>query len=356
MNLPASLTPLQQVVEALAEACRPLATLRMPVEEAGGAILAEPLLACGPIPARPYAIRAGYAVAATDLVGVSAYSPLALPALPPWVEAGGPLPDGADAVVPRDAVVTGGRFAEIVVSVTPGEGARRTGEDAPMGALLRPAGLPLRAGDVALARETGTTHVTVRRAMIALAGVRSPGFADILRRAGAAGFALETSSDLSADWLKDSGADIGVLLTQGQRLADDVAARGGSVVARGLAMRPGEDVEVALLGGKPLVALSPRVDVQFAAACALLCPILNRLAGHEPATLRLRGPLLRKLASSIGLTEIALVRQHGADLEPLAVGHLSLPALSAAQGWLAIPPESEGWREGETVEAFALTA
>jgi len=355
MNRPASLTPLQQVVEALAEACRPLPALRMPVEEAGGAILAEPLLACSPIPGRPHAIRAGYAVAAVDLVGVSAYSPLALLAPPPFVDAGEPLPDGADAVIPRDAVVTGGRFAEIVVSVTPGEGARRIGEDAPAGALLRPAGLPLRTGDMVLALETGTMHVRVRRAKIALAGVQSPGFADILRRAGAAGFALETSSGRSADWLQDSGADIGVLLTQGQRPADDVAARGVSVIARGLAMRPGEDVEVALLGGKPLVALSPRVDVQFAAVCTLLCPILNRLAGHEPAPLRLRGLLLRKLASSVGLTEIALVRQQGADLEPLAVGHLSLPALSAAQGWLAIPPESEGWREGETIEAFALT-
>jgi molybdopterin molybdotransferase len=41
----------------------------------------------------------------------------------------------------------------------------------------------------------------------------------------------------------------------------------------------------------------------------------------------------------------------GADgVEPLASGYLSLQALARADGWILVPPESEGFAAGSMVE------
>jgi molybdopterin biosynthesis enzyme len=81
--------------------------------------------------------------------------------------------------------------------------------------------------------------------------------------------------------------------------------------------------------------------------------MLARLGGggEEPA---FTAKLARKIASNLGFVEIAVVRRCGDAVEPLASGRLPLSALAQADGWLAIPADSEGFPAGALVEVRPL--
>jgi hypothetical protein len=64
--------------------------------------------------------------------------------------------------------------------------------------------------------------------------------------------------------------------------------------------------------------------------------------------------LARKIASGIGVTEIALLKQIEDAWMPLASGYLSLDAIAGADGWLAISADSEGFAAGTPVDAYIL--
>ena len=63
---------------------------------------------------------------------------------------------------------------------------------------------------------------------------------------------------------------------------------------------------------------------------------------------------MRKIVSGLGMTEIALFRRKPEGLLPLGCGDLTLSAIAAADHWLAVPAESEGFAAGELVDAFRL--
>jgi molybdopterin biosynthesis enzyme len=64
--------------------------------------------------------------------------------------------------------------------------------------------------------------------------------------------------------------------------------------------------------------------------------------------------LARKVASSLGLAEVIPVRRVAQGVEPLASGYLSLAALAQADGWILVPPESEGYPAGARVTVRPL--
>jgi molybdopterin biosynthesis enzyme len=103
-----------------------------------------------------------------------------------------------------------------------------------------------------------------------------------------------------------------------------------------------------------VIVLPPRLDTVLAVTLCLVEPFADRLSGREARAVWRRGPLTRKLSSSIGLTELALVRETMGGLEPLGAGSLTLGALANADGFLVIAPESEGFQAGDVVEARGL--
>jgi molybdopterin molybdotransferase len=60
------------------------------------------------------------------------------------------------------------------------------------------------------------------------------------------------------------------------------------------------------------------------------------------------------VASSLGLAEVIPVRCSGGQVEPLASGYLSLAAIANADGWILVPPDSEGYPAGATVTVRPL--
>jgi len=65
----------------------------------------------------------------------------------------------------------------------------------------------------------------------------------------------------------------------------------------------------------------------------------------------LRLPLAGRLVSQIGRTDFARVVVRGGAVEPLAIGGASvLSSVTRADGFVIIPPGSEGYAEGAEVE------
>ncbi|MFC7689828.1 hypothetical protein ACFQY5_09575 [Paeniroseomonas aquatica] len=117
MSTPPRLVPVAEALAVVLGLLSVVAPRRLPLAEAIGRVLAEPLRAMGPVPPQAMALREGWAVAAARTEGAGPYAPVPLPGLA-WVLAGAALPPGTDAVLPPFA-----RDGDLVLEpVGPGEG------------------------------------------------------------------------------------------------------------------------------------------------------------------------------------------------------------------------------------------
>jgi molybdopterin biosynthesis enzyme len=343
--------PLARALAELTEGLAPVPARRLPVADALGAVLASALLVPSPIPSAAVALRRGYAVSSAETLGAGPYSPLPLLAVPLLVEAGQILPPGTDAVLPEDAITRMADRAEAQDSAAPGAWARRVGEDAPQDAVLRKAGEQVRAVDLALARAANLSTCQIRGPRMLLVGA-GPESAAALELLGA--LARSAGAEVRIDRkIGDAEADLVCAVGNGS-LLDALAGQGARVLAQRLALRPGEDGAALRLGGIPILLVPERLADALGLWLGLALPILRHLSAATPA-LRREGRLGRKLSSTIGVSELALLRRTGDGFEPLATGDLPFAAISAADAWLMIPPESEGFAAGEVVHAEHLS-
>jgi molybdopterin biosynthesis enzyme len=130
-------------------------------------------------------------------------------------------------------------------------------------------------------------------------------------------------------------------------------AERGEVIAHGLALQPGRTAAVGRIGRTPAVVVPGAPDQALAVWWTLALPVLDRLSGRQqraPMSL----PLARKIASSVGIAEIALLARHEGGWMPLAVGELALTTIARADAWLVVPGGSEGFAAGTPVDAYML--
>src|SRR5262249_46558243 len=123
-------------------------------------------------------------------------------------------------------------------------------------------------------------------------------------------------------------------------------ARLGRVEVHGIALAPGETAAFGFVGSRPVLLLPGRLDAALAVWLVAGRHLLARLTGSvepEPVT---RAKLARKVSSSLGLAEVIPVRLHDGGAEPIASGYVPLSALAQADGWILVPPESEGFPPG----------
>ncbi len=366
-RLPASLTPLDTVLAALLARVEPVAPVALPLAQALGGVAADtpPLHAHPP---RDVAAGDGWALRARDLFGASSYSPLPLKTSPVWVDAGDPMPEGCDCVIDADSVDQTGPVVQALAEATPGRGVRRTGGDIAEASVGIGGGRRVRPLDLLIARAAGLGKLNVRRPRLRLVNIPATSgealtarlIAENARAAGADVVGAEaTGRDAAsiAGALEPGACDL--LLTiggsgVGRRDAVIAAlARCGEVVAHGIALQPGRTAAVARIGNIPVIALPGAPDQALAAWWTLALPVLDRLSGlgpRQPVSL----PLQRKIASSVGITEVALLERIEGRWMPLAVGDMSLDAIARADAWLAVSGEAEGFAAGTPVDAYML--
>jgi molybdopterin molybdotransferase len=169
---------MRSVDEHLAEVLalvKPLASLEVGLLDAHGCVLAEDVVATGPLPGFDNSSMDGYAVRAADLLTVPAVLPVvgdvaAGPASPLRVQpglcvrimTGALMPVGADAVVPVEW--TDGGIAQVRVDRRPDVGAfvRRAGEDVQAGEVVLQSGSYLGSAQIGLAAAIGRSRLLVR--------------------------------------------------------------------------------------------------------------------------------------------------------------------------------------------------
>ena len=354
----ARLTPLAEVLAKLELGVRPVAPRAIDVAAAAGRTLAGDAV----VPARPSAAIAlvdGWAVSAEETLGAGGYAPATLAHMPQRIESGQAMPPGTDSVAPFDAVQLSGGRAEALASVNAGEGVLAAGGDCDAAVPLRGAGERLRLTDLAVFAAAGLARVTVREPRLHILPARGSAMVnaaarlvaeDIERRGGIA--RLETGRDLGLAFASENADGIVVIGGTGSGRNDtsvQTLAREGELVVHGIALTPGETAAFGFVGPRPALLLPGRLDAALAVWLTVGRRLLARLCGGDDGEPAAIATLARKVASPVGLAEFVPVRRNGDAAEPLAGKYLPLSALSRADGWLLVPPDSEGYPEGAEV-------
>jgi molybdopterin molybdotransferase len=352
------LTPLAAVRTLIAS--RVEATKPGPIDRAFGlgTTLASDVIA-SERPARAIALHDGFAVAAASVADASSYTPVPLTVTAARIDVGGALPNGTDAVLPLDAVVLRGTSAEAIASVAPGDHVLAAGGDATAAAPLRRAGERVRAIDLAALAAADIATLTVRAPRICVA--RGSGFASppieaaltLLKTMAAAAGADALGSDTLDRALADDRIDAVIAIGgtgSGRRdAAVSDLARVGEVEVHGIAVAPGETAAFGFVGRRPVLLIPGRVDAVLSVWLLVGRYLVAKLAGGRVEDLPTMLPLKRKVASTIGLTELIPVRCADGMAEPLASGYLSFTALARSDGWIVVPADSEGFAPGAPV-------
>ena len=372
-------------------------TETVPLADADGRVLAEPVDAPAPVPGYDRAAMDGYAVRAEDTFGASDRSPNVLRTADPddgpvgrgeaaRVHTGSALPDGANAVVMIEQVETVGDEVETFDAVADGENVGPAGEDVAEGQRLYEAGETLRPSDLGLCKSVGLDELVVYdRPTVAVI----PTGEELVQADPAPGEVIETNGltvsrlverwggtpryravvtddedALAAAIERDLDADV-VVTTGGSSVGErdllpEVVDDLGEVLVHGVALKPGHPVCLGRVGDTPVVSLPGYPVACIVNAAQFLRPTQKRVGGTSaahPPTRRAR--LDRKVASEPGtrtFARVKLSRDDAADDPPFvatptrASGSGVLSSVALADGWVVVPEPREGLDAGDVVD------
>ncbi|GAA0258071.1 molybdopterin-binding protein [Cryptosporangium japonicum] len=361
---------------------QPLRPLPMALLESLGVLLAEDVVAPGPVPAYDVAAVDGYAVRAHDTLGdaqwsgdpsthhgdvrlavigdltAASWEPATVSAGASYtVTVGTPLPVGADAVVPGE--VTDGGLARVRIGriPQPGDGIRRRGSTVAAGAVLAPARSRVTAATIALLASAGVESVLVSpppRVLVAATGDElvdssRPGFSGSVP-----GRVVDVDSLGVAAAAREAGAHahrVGIVPDEDEalrRLVEDHAHRADLLVTTGGTGAGHTDVLRRLFGLDDVVhfetlPLEPSLVVGYGRVGPSRMPVLclpgdpaGALLGFE---LVLR-PVLRRLAGASSLFRPAMLAELASPIRSMPGVREFRPARvvrSAEGAYLASP-------------------
>jgi len=387
------------VLRLLDERVKSLTTEMLTVPEAGGRVLAAEVQADVAVPGFNRAAMDGYAVIAAETFGAAQYNPLTLqivgdsrPGRPfdgalstgqaVRIMTGAPVPPGADAVLPVELTREDSGVLHISEPISPGRHIGRRGEDIEPGCTVLTAGRVLRPQDLGLLASLGVGAVSVvsrPRIDILITGdellpvgskpdgcrivdSNSVMLAALVRRDGGeprVAPLLPDRREVIRDTLLRSTADV-LLISGGSSVgvedhAPGLVAELGELPIHGVALRPASPSGIGFIGGRP-VFLLPGNPVSCLCAYDLFAGrAIRRLGGRSPELPYVREQLrlATKVASAVGRVDYVRVHIHNVHAEPIAVSGASLlSTTTAADGFVLVPRDSEGYPPGEMVTVF----
>jgi molybdopterin molybdotransferase len=354
------------VLACMAKLVEPVVPRQLQLAVALGATLAEDVVVATERPAAPLALIDGWAVRAEATTDAGAYTPAALAEAQP-IDAGEPMPPGSDAVVPTDGVAVRAGVAEALAPVAPGDGVLQQGADAGQREVLRRAGERLRAIDIAAMRALGIGSARFRRPRLLIGRART--HRDPIADAIVAWLNQAIAADGGEPLTAVAGANMPALLSGANADGfvivggtgtgrDDHAvttlARIGKVEVHGVALSPGETTAFGITNSRPTLLLSGRLDAAIAAWLLVGRGMLARLRGGSDEEHGSTARLARKVASTVGITELVLVRRTEDGVVPLAAKYLPITSFGHADGWILVPEASEGYPAGAAVTVRPL--
>jgi molybdopterin molybdotransferase len=403
----AGLIPLAEYLGDVLRRLRPLPPLDLDLTQAYGNVLAQDVVAAGPLPAFDHAAVDGYAARFEDIAAASPRRPTRLNvigdlAAASWrpvrltpgtcfcVAAGAALPAGADVIVPPGLTDQGMAAVEIQQIPKKGYGIRRAGEELPAGVLLATAGTFVSPALVAVLAATGVGHVTVRpspRVMVLSTGdelvdagrTSQPGqVVDVNSHALTAAAAGAGAHAYRVGICDDEPEGLRGLLEDQALRADLIVTTGGTgigpgdmvrrILSRGpvdftdLSVYPCSAVGFGTIGGEevPVVCLPGDPGAALIGFEMLVRPVIQVLAGTEPVFRpSVRAHLLETVHSIGGMREFrpALVAERrggGYTVQPLPGGPYTLSGMAEANGLMVLGERVTNAPAGSTVDVLLL--
>jgi molybdopterin molybdotransferase len=327
-------------MERILGAMAPLPAEQVSVSDGLGRVLAQDIVARRTQPPMAMSAMDGYAVRAADVANVPTTLKVVgqAPAGAAWegtlgegeavrIFTGGPIPDGADAVVMQENTETGDNDVTILQAVPKGRFVRAAGLDFKEGEVLLSAGRLLTARDVALAAAMNTPWIMVhRRPRVAIlvtgdeivmpgdpvgpdqiVSSNSLGMAAMTRVFGGDPYMLGIAPDdreaLAKMAAGAKGADL--LLTSGGASVGDhdlvqsvLGEIGFELGFWKIAMRPGKPLIFGHVGETPVLGLPGNPVSALVCSILFLRPTLARMQGLK-GTGHVNG-LTAKLAEPLG--------------------------------------------------------
>jgi molybdopterin molybdotransferase len=313
----------EQALERILGAMAPLPGEQISVADGLGRVLASDIVARRTQPPAAMSAMDGYAVRAADVAVVPATLEVVgqAPAGGAWegtlgtgeavrIFTGGPVPDGADAIVMQENTEAGDGTVTILQSAPEGRFVRPAGLDFNEGDILLPASRLLTARDVALAAAANTPWITVhRRPRVAIlvtgdevvmpgdplapnqiVSSNSLGMAAMVRVFGGEPYMLGIAPDdreaLAAMAAGAKGADL--LLTSGGASVGDhdlvqsvLGEIGFELGFWKIAMRPGKPLIFGHVGDTPVLGLPGNPVSALVCSMLYLQPALARMLGMK---------------------------------------------------------------------------
>src|SRR3954447_9858587 len=393
------LSTVDEHVERVVEALRPLAPYDQPLLEALGLPVCEDISAPIDLPSFDNSAMDGYAVWYDDVATASEDQPVHLPvvgemaagqsmdlALSPGtsvkIMTGAPMPRGADAVVPVEWTDRGVATVRITQAPTQGQHVRRAGEDVRVGDLLLEEGAVLGPRQLGLLASVGRSQVRSRprpRVVVISTGseLREPGtslgpdsiydansymLAAAARSTGAIAYRVGIVSDDPqefTDALSDQLVRADLVITSGgvsmgdYDVVKEALSQLGTVSFGGVAMQPGKPQGFGFVGedATPIFTLPGNPVSSYVSFEVFVLPAIRRMMGKLPY----RRPLVQAtctadMRSPAGKRQFARgrfdVTGRGAEVAPVG-GHGShlIGGLSQSNALIVVPAETT-WVEG----------
>ncbi len=378
---------------------KPCRALTLPLTEAYNRVLAEDVTAQEDLPRFNRSAVDGYAVRAEDTTGASQTQPL-LFRLPEGEEladtahreakqiwTGNPIPKGANAVVMLEKTKKVEAKLEVWTQAASFDNIIRQGEDIKKGEVAVQAGTRLKPYHLALLSALGNSEVKViEKPKIAILATGNE-----LAKAGEerserqiwesnrtllTGMCCELGAEpLDLGLAKDDVDEIAESIVLGLKVADAVITTGGTsvggldlvpeavnkvgkpgIIVHGIAIRPGMPTALAMLEGKPVMVLSGNPVATITGFEVFARPLICKLFGMktEEARPTIRAVMTNRITTALGRKNFVRVNvfQKNDELqaEPIsAKGSSSLSTMTKANGYVIVPENREGLRQGETV-------
>jgi molybdopterin molybdotransferase len=383
---------------------QPLAPLEVGLLDAHGCVLAEDVVAPGPLPGFDNSAMDGYAVRTADVqhvpcvlpvvgdVAAGPASPLSVqPGLSVRIMTGAMLPPGADAVVPVEH--TDGGLAQVRIDrvPVPGQHVRRAGEDVQPGEVVLAAGSHLGAAQVGLAAAVGRARLLVRprpRVVVVSTGdeLVEPGaplrpgqihdsnsvaLTAACTEAGAIAYRVGIIPDDGPrllDALEDQLVRADLLLTSGgvsvgaYDVVKEVLLRLGTVGFHRVAMQPGMPQGFGVIGPDrtPVFGLPGNPVSALVSFEAFVRPALRRMIGAPVVTRPVISAVTSAdLSSPPGKRSFLRVRLEVKDgayvVTPVSgTGSHLVAGLARANAFAVVPEDVERVAAGQPVQVMVL--
>jgi molybdopterin molybdotransferase len=363
---------------------QPLPAVDVPLAEAVGLTLAEPVVAGHDVPGFANSAMDGYAVRSADLRAASAEQPIVLRVsgdLPAGaapqhaleagtaarIMTGAPLPPGADAVVPWEDVEGTDEQVLVPLSVSPGRFVRPRGEDVAAGQTVLEAGEVVRPIQVGVLASLGQNRALVHRPprvavlstgeeLVAAGEALRPGqvhdangplLTALCEAAGGRVVMAEmVGDDPSAiqDRVQQAVSTADVLVTSGGASVGehdwlrDVLSRTGQLSMWRVAIKPGKPIGFGSASGVPVFLLPGNPGSAFVCAHAFVLPAVRTMAGRHPDAPSLQARLGQAVSGSPERTFFCPVRLDGELAHPLPPRSSAvLSHLRGADGFAVVP-------------------